>query len=65
MLEDGMYVIDELAVADAILARTAIRALVPEVDFAQSRSEFRSFRHDPTARSFRLSRPAARSRVFH
>jgi hypothetical protein len=65
LLEDGMYPIDERAIADAILARAQARRLVPEVEFAQDRRELRSFRVDPSARSFRLARPPARSRVFH
>ena len=65
MLEDGLYLIDERAVAEAIVVRAHIRQLVAEVEFAQDRTEIRSFRHDPTARSFRLTRPPARSRVFH
>jgi hypothetical protein len=65
MLEDGMYPIDELAIADAIVARAQLRLLVPEVELAQDRPGVRSFRHDPSARSFRLTRPPARIRVFH
>jgi hypothetical protein len=65
MLEDGLYPIDERAVANAIVARAQIRQLVAEVEFAQNRGDLRSFRHDPSARSFRLTRPPARRRVFH
>jgi hypothetical protein len=64
LLEDGMYPIDELVIADAILARQLTRMYVPEVTFANDRAHIRSFRHDPTARSFRLARPAGR-RAIH
>jgi hypothetical protein len=60
LCEDGMYVIDERAIADAILARARVRALVPDVAFAELGASVRSFRHDPSARSFRLARPAMR-----
>ena len=65
LLEDGMYPIDERLVADAIVARAQFRLMVPEVEYAQDHTRSRSFRHDPSARSFRLTRPPARSRVFH
>lgn len=60
-----MYPLDERSIADAILARAYVHGMIPAAEFAQDRPEFRSFRHDPSARSFRLARPSARSRVFH
>ena len=60
-----MYPIDERLIADAILVRATVHRMIPEAEFAQDRREFRSFRHDPSARSFRIVRPQARSRVFH
>ena len=65
MLEDGKYPIDERLIAEAIVARARLRQMVPAVEFAGDRTEIRSFRRDPSARSFRLTRPPARSRVFH
>jgi hypothetical protein len=65
LLEDGMYPIDERLIADAILARVTVRSMVPEAECPHNHREFRSFRHDPSARSFRLARSPARSRVFH
>jgi hypothetical protein len=60
LYEDGMYVIDERSIADAILARAHVRATIPDVGFAEHRTSVRSFRHDSSARSFRLARPAMR-----
>ena len=58
LIEDGMYVVDEPAVAVAILARASVRGTVSNASF---RSEVRppvvrSFRRDDHARSFRLER---------
>jgi hypothetical protein len=58
--EGGMYAIDERAIAEAIVARARLRALVPEVEFAERRASVRSFRRDPSARSFRLEGRAMR-----
>ena len=65
LLEDGMYPINELVIADAILARQLIRGYAPEVTFANDRAQIRSFRHDPAARSFRLARPSGRRAAHH
>jgi len=64
LLADGMYPVDERLLADAILARTRVRGTIPEVAFAQDRLQIRSFRPDPSARSFRLARSAGR-RAHH
>lgn len=58
LIADDMYVVDAVAVADAILARSSVRASVASAGF---RSEapapvVRSFRRDNHARSFRLER---------
>ncbi len=60
LIDDGMYVVDERAVAEAIVARANVNASVANVSF---RSEvtppvLRSFRRDAHARSFRLERNA-------
>jgi hypothetical protein len=58
LIDDGMYVVDEGAVAEAILRRQQVRATIARVSF---RSELpaptvRSFRRDNHVRSFRLER---------
>ncbi len=64
LITDGMYVVDETAVAEAILARGSVRATVANAAF---RSEvqppaIRSFRRVDHARSFRLER---REKLHH
>jgi hypothetical protein len=64
LIADEMYVVDGLAVADAIVARSSVRATVANASF---RSEveppvIRSFRRDNHARSFRLER---REKLHH
>jgi hypothetical protein len=58
LIEESLYVIDEVAVAEAIVVRAAARRVVPQLAFRSSARDVpvRSFRHDPRARSFRLSR---------
>jgi hypothetical protein len=61
---DSQYVVDENALADAIVARVLARRLVPELRFRNdSRGpQVRSFRPSAHARSFRpcnLHRPRA------
>jgi hypothetical protein len=67
LIGDGMYVIDERAVAAAILTRANVRLTVPSVSFQNgSRAlQVRSFRRDPGARSFRLQRSHAPARQHH
>jgi hypothetical protein len=62
-----MYVVDELAIADAIVLRARLRAAVPEQSMrSESRLPLaRSFRRDRDARSFRLSRDARLHRTHH
>jgi hypothetical protein len=52
-----MYVVDERAIADAILLRARLRRAIPEPSFRSDRrgAAVRSFRRDRDARSFRLS----------
>ncbi len=58
LIADGMYVVDEAAVADAILARASVRATVANASFRTEvrPPQVRSFRRDDHARSFRLER---------
>jgi hypothetical protein len=57
LIGDGLYVVDEVAVAGAVLARVHVRATVAAPDFRSDRRGpiARSFRRDRDARSFRLS----------
>lgn len=61
LVRDSLYVVDEGAVADALLARARVRATVARRQLANERPEpiVRSFRRDPGARSFRLVRSHA------
>jgi hypothetical protein len=68
LMADEMYVVDEMAVADAIVARAVIRLTVPESPFynaLRGSQAARSFRHDPSARSFRLARSPGLRRALH
>jgi hypothetical protein len=58
LIDDGMYVVDERAVADAIFARASVRVSVARASFRSEPAPpmVRSFRRDPHARSFRLER---------
>jgi hypothetical protein len=60
LIKDGMYVVDETVVANAILARANVKATVANTEFRShvKPSPVRSFRRDPGARSFRLARHA-------
>jgi hypothetical protein len=64
-----MYVVDVSAVADAILTRTYVRLSIPDsrfgCDHADDSALARSFRHNPAARSFRLSRQPILRRAHH
>jgi hypothetical protein len=57
LVRESLYVVDDTAVADAIVLRAMLRRTVPEPTFRSERrpSQVRSFRRDPGARSFRLS----------
>ena len=65
LVNDELYVIDDVAVADAILLRSMTRHMLPDVAFRGSprpEPEVRSFRPHRGAKSFRLTR-AERRRV--
>jgi len=62
LVADGQYVVDEAAVADAIILRSALLQMLPEVSFrcgSPAVPQVRSFRPHRGARSFRLA-PAER-----
>lgn len=64
LVREGLYVVDEAAVAEAILVRRSARRTLPGVTLRNSTRpahRVRSFRPDGKARSFRLS-GASRSR---
>jgi hypothetical protein len=64
LVNDELYVIDEAAVADAVLLRSMTRLTLPEVAFRGSprpSPQVRSFRPHRGAKSFRLTRPERRS----
>jgi hypothetical protein len=58
LIEDEMYVVNEVAVAEAIMARASVRASVANASFRTEvrPPQVRSFRRDDHARSFRLER---------
>lgn len=63
LVGDGLYVIDDAAVADAVLLRSAARHTLPDVTFRGARRpepEVRSFRPHRGVRSFRLTRAERR-----
>ncbi len=63
LVGDGLYVIDDVAVADAVLLRSMTRHLLPDVTFRGSprpEPEVRSFRPHRGVRSFRLTRAERR-----
>lgn len=63
LVGDGMYVIDDVAVADAVLLRSMTRHMLPDVAFRgtpRPEPEVRSFRPHRGARSFRLTRSQRR-----
>ena len=57
MVRDSLYVVDEPAVADAIVARALVRHAVAAAELRSARREppVRSFRRTRDARSFRLT----------
>ncbi len=60
LISNGLYAVDERWVADAMVARVAIRGSVAEPALGNETQPgaVRSFRRDPRARSFRLERPS-------
>jgi hypothetical protein len=62
LVRDSHYVVDERAVAEAIVMRALARRVVPELAFRSSeppQPAVRSFRCHRDVRSFRLSRARA------
>jgi hypothetical protein len=65
LVRESQYVVDPSAVADAIIARSLVRLIVPQVSLRSSSPGIppaRSFRRHRGGRSFRLSRPERRPR---
>lgn len=63
LVGDGLYVIDDAAVADAVLLRSRTRHMLPDVTFRgtpRPEPEVRSFRPHRGAKSFRLTRAERR-----
>jgi hypothetical protein len=63
LVSDGMYVVDDAAVADAVLLRSMTRHMLPDVAFRGSprpAPEVRSFRPHRGVKSFRLTRAERR-----
>ncbi len=63
LVSDGMYVVDDAAVADAVLLRSMTRHMLPDVTFRgtpRPQPEVRSFRPHRGVRSFRLTRAERR-----
>ena len=59
LIRESHYVVDEDAVAEAIMLRARARRVVPHVTFRNTTPALpvRSFRRHRAARSFRLVRP--------
>lgn len=63
LVADGMYAVDDVAIADAVLLRSMTRHTLPDVAFRGSRRsalEVRSFRPHRGVKSFRLTRSERR-----
>ena len=63
LVNDELYVIDHVAVADAVLLRAQTRHMLPDVTFRGSprpEPKVRSFRPHRGVRSFRLTRAERR-----
>ena len=64
LVTDGHYVIDESAVAEAVVLRANARRMLPDVTFRSAPSgapQVQSFRPHTAARSFRLTRDERRA----
>ncbi len=64
LVNDELYVVDHVAVADAVLLRCVTRLTLPDVTFRgrpRPAPEVRSFRPHRGSRSFRLSRAERRT----
>jgi hypothetical protein len=63
LVAEGHYVIDEPAIADAMVLRAMLQRVLPDVTFRcapRVAAQVRSFRPHRGARSFRLSRATRR-----
>jgi len=63
LVNSELYVVDDAAVADAVLLRSTARHMLPDVAFRgtpRPQPEVRSFRPHRGARSFRLTRAERR-----
>ena len=68
LVNSELYVIDDLAVADAVLLRSMTRHMLPDVAFRgtpRPEPEVRSFRPHRGAKSFRLTRTRGERRPTH
>ena len=63
LVRESQYVVDPASVAEAIIARSLVRQILPDVSFRGTPSipPARSFRPHRGGRSFRLCRPERRS----
>lgn len=62
LVRESQYIVDPAAVAEAIIARSLVRQVLPDMSFRGTPSvpPARSFRPHRGGRSFRLSRPERR-----
>lgn len=67
LIGDSIYVVDERAVAEAVLARASLRASVAEPTFRSETGPAapRSFRREREVRSFRLVSWPSHRRLHH
>jgi hypothetical protein len=68
LVADERYVIDEAAIADAIILRSALLRTLPDVSFrcaSHAAPQVRSFRPHRGVRSFRLTRAERRPQHGH
>jgi hypothetical protein len=67
LIEDSIYVVDERAVADAVLARASVRARVagPAFRSQPGYTAPRSFRRQRGVRSFRLTSSQSHRRLHY
>lgn len=65
LVRDALYVVDEAAIAQAIIVRATARDVVADASFRNQPGgeSVRSFRHDRRARSFRLAGAGQRTHI--
>jgi len=62
LIREGIYVVDEQAVAEAIVLRSVVCRSMPQITFRSDvRSTVRSFRRAEHSRSFRLANERRRT----